>query len=155
MNIQSFCDGACLVSLNPFCSRLLHFAVVWTRFEVVFSRFPIVSRIIWECSYTGYSCPRSFYDFFVVVFTSSFARFATFCGCVYLFEFIPSFCTRVSSFMFVFTGLSRFDLFIVLRSCKLGMHSYSLVYNRGYVLVLQFFVLSYVQFTIVCHRCAL
>lgn len=87
--VQSFCDGACLVSLNPFCSlfnvfrsRLNSF---WSRVQSFLSRFCVVSARF--SHYQGVcSCPRSLYDFF--------------CGCVYVFLFIHSFCVL---FVVVFT----------------------------------------------------
>lgn len=93
--------------------------------------------------------------FFVVVFTY-FYSFTRFASCLWLCLLIHSLVLHSRLIVFLRYRFS-FDSFscckIVLRSCKLGMHSYSLVYNRGYVLVLQFFVHSCVQFTIaVFHR---
>lgn len=136
----------------------MYFAVVWTRFEVVFSRFFVVSasfllafRIIREFVVVLARCTI----FFVVVFTY-FYSFTRFASCLWLCLLIHSLVLHSRLIVFVRYRFS-FDSFscckIVLRSCKLGMHSYSLVYNRGYVLVLQFFVHSCVQFTIaVFHR---
>lgn len=157
--VQSFCNGACLISLNPFCSlfnvfrsRLNSF---WSRVQSFLSRFCVVSARF--SHYQGVcSCPRSLYDFFFVVVFTYFYSFTRFASCLWLCLLIHSLVLHSRLIVFLRYRFS-FDSFscckIVLRSCKLGMHSYSLVYNRGYVLVLQFFVHSCVQFTIaVFHR---